>query len=159
MNKIESKWDSFDSRTNTSWNSRGYSSSSRRYNGGTKSWNNSNFSQYDYGQYGSYHEEEYDEYYGSRYNKKTRRSGNKKSWQTEEMSGREFFDNGGELIEINQSTNFITDKNYKYDPMKEKFFNTSLSKEEIENLKSQYLDMNNPDDRACYEVMINSLVY
>ncbi len=157
MNKIESKWDSFDSRTNTSWNSRGYST--KRYSGSTtKSWNNSNYSQYDYGQYGSYHDEEYDDYYGSRYNKKTRRGGGKK-WQKEEFSGREFFDNGSELVEIKPNTSFISEKNYKYDPMKDKFFNTSISKEEIEIIKDQYLDMNNPNDRDCYEVMINALVY
>jgi len=157
MNKIESKWDSFDSRTNTSWNSRGYST--KRYSGSTtKSWNNSNYSQYDYGQYGSYHDEDYSDYYGSRYNKKTRRGG-KKNWQTEEFSGREFFDNGAELVEIKPNTNFISEKNYKYEPMKDKFFNTSLSKEEVEIIKEQYLDMNNPNDRDCYEVMINALVY
>jgi hypothetical protein len=157
MNKIESKWDSFDSRTNTSWNSRGYST--KRYSGSTtKSWNNSNYSQYDYGQYGSYHDEDYSDYYGSRYNKKTRRGG-KKNWQTEEFSGREFFDNGAELVEIKSNTNFISEKNYKYEPMKDKFFNTSLSKEEVEIIKEQYLDMNNPNDRDCYEVMINALVY
>jgi len=157
MNKIESKWDSFDSRTNTSWNSRGYST--KRYSGSTnKSWNNSNYSQYDYGQYGSYHDEDYSDYYGSRYNKKTRRGG-KKNWQTEEFSGREFFDNGAELVEIKSNTNFISEKNYKYEPMKDKFFNTSLSKEEVEIVKEQYLDMNNPNDRDCYEVMINALVY
>ena len=157
MNKIESKWDSFDSRTNTSWNSRGYST--KRYSGSTtKSWNNSNYSQYDYGQYGSYHDEEYDDYYGSRYNKKTRRGGGKK-WQKEEFSGREFFGNGSELVEIKPNTSFISEKNYKYDPMKDKFFNTSISKEEIEIIKDQYLDMNNPNDRDCYEVMINALVY
>ncbi len=157
MNKIESKWDSFDSRTNTSWNSRGYST--KRYSGSTtKSWNNSNYSQYDYGQYGSYHDEEYDDYYGSRYNKKTRRGGGKK-WQKEEFSGREFFDNGSELVEIKPNTSFISEKNYKYDPMKDKFFNTSISKEEIEIIKDQYLDMNNPNDRDCYDVMVNALIY
>ena len=153
INKVESKWDSFDSRTSTSWNTSGFS---KRYTGGNKSWNNSNYSQYDYGQYASNHDE-YEDYYGTRYNKRTRRS-NKKKWQTEELSGREFFDNGGDLIEL-KTNNSIQERNYKYEPMKDKFFNTTLSKEEIENIKEQYLDMKNPDDRACYEVMMNALVY
>lgn len=155
MNKIESKWDSHDSRTSTSWNSRGFSKGSGR------TWNNSNFSQYDYGQYyGSGSDDYYDDDYNHSH-KKTRRGNSKKKWETEEVSGREFFDNGGDLVQINPNTDFHvkSDKNYKYDPIKDKFLNYSLSKEEIETIKDQYLDMNNPDDRDCYEVMINALVY
>ena len=155
MNKVESKWDSHDSRTSTSWNSRGFSKGSGR------TWNNSNFSQYDYGQYyGSGSDDYYDDDYNHSH-KKTRRGNSKKKWETEEVSGREFFDNGGDLVQINPNTDFHvkSDKNYKYDPIKDKFLNYSLSKEEIETIKDQYLDMSNPDDRDCYEVMINALVY
>ena len=158
INKVESKWDSYDSRTSTSWNSRGFSKGNS-WKGGSRTWNNSNFSQYDYGQYHGSDDDYYDDYYNP--GKKTRRGNTKKKWETEEISGREFFDNGGDLVEINPNTSFIdkTDKNYKYDPMKDKFLGYSLSKEEIETIKDQYLDMNNPDDRDCYEVMINALVY
>jgi len=83
-------------------------------------------------------------------------------------SKKAFYDSGnGNLQEIEPGNwlssvnNFETKTgdNYKYDSVKDKFFNTSLSKEEIEIIKNQYLDMKNPDDRNCYEVMVNSLVY
>ena len=143
MTKSESKWDSYDSRTSTSWNSNGFSKNTR-------------FNDYDYGQFSSYHDE--DHYYSSR-SKRTRRSRGNKKWNYTNQSSREFLDNGGELVEITGRSNFTADKNYKYEPMKDKFFNTQLSKEEIDNIREQYLDMRDPQDRDCYEVMMNSLVY
>jgi len=128
----------YDSRSNTKWNSRGFSR-------GNKKWSNKNFHSYRY---------DYDDYYESRF-QKTR-------------SKKAFYDSGnGNLQEIEPGNwlssvnNFETKTgdNYKYDSVKDKFFNTSLSKEEIEIIKNQYLDMKNPDDRNCYEVMVNSLVY
>ena len=148
MTKIESKWDSYNVRSsntgnyntgiNTSWNSRGYSK-------GNKTWNNSNFNQYDN--------------YDDDYYKKTRRS-NKKS-------NREFYDNGSDLVEITGNVvkgyeieeRITKNSNSKYEPIKDKFLNTSISKEEIEIIKEQYLDWNDPSDRDVYEIMINSLVY
>lgn len=151
MTKVESKWDNWGTSTyggtyrnnnSTSWNSRGFSK-------GNKTWNNSNFSQYG----GSDH----DDYYVNQ--KKTRRS-NKKS-------NREFYDNGSELLEITNNVvkgyeieeRINSNSNSKYEPLKEKFLNTSISREEIELIKEQYLDLNDPNDRDVYEVMINSLVY
>jgi hypothetical protein len=148
MNKIESKWDSYNVRSsntgnyntsiNTSWNSRGYSK-------GNKTWNNSNFNQYDN--------------YDDDYYKKTRRSSKK--------SNREFYDNGSDLVEITGNVvkgyeieeRITKNSNSKYEPIKDKFLNTSISKEEIEIIKEQYLDWNDPSDRDVYEIMINSLVY
>jgi len=137
--KQETSYDwEYDSRSNTKWNSRGFSR-------GNKKWSNKNFHSYRY---------DYDDYYESRF-QKTR-------------SKKAFYDSGnGNLQEIEPGNwlssvnNFETKTgdNYKYDSVKDKFFNTSLSKEEIEIIKNQYLDMKNPDDRNCYEVMVNSLVY
>jgi len=157
MNKVESKWDSsysnygrktsYNGGSTTSWNSRGYS----------KTWNNSNFDKYDYGQYDNERDSYYDEY-GQSKSTKTRRS-NKKT-------NREFYDNGSELVEITNNVvkgfsvkDTVRGLTNKYEPIKDKFLNTSISKEEIELIKEQYLDMNNPEDRNSYEVMINSLVY
>jgi len=148
ITKVESKWSGYDStyggtyRNNTnSWNSRGFSK-------GNKTWNNSNFSEYG--------NSEYDDFYVNKKKTKTRR-GNKKS-------NREFYDNGSELLEITGKDFEIEDRinsklNSKYEPIKEKFLNTSISREEIEIIKEQYLDLNDPNDRDVYEVMINSLVY
>lgn len=149
MNKVESKWSKYEStyggtyRNNntTSWNSRGFSK-------GNKTWNNSNFSEYG--------NSEYDDFYVNKTKTKTRR-GNKKS-------NREFYDNGSELLEITGKDFEIEDRinsklTSKYEPIKEKFLNTSLSREEIEIIKEQYLDLNDPNDRDVYEVIINSLVY
>ncbi len=137
-NKKESlyDWDSYDSRTATSWNSRGFSRK-------PKSWSNKNYHNYDYGQY--YDDEDY--YHNSGMSK--------------QRKARTYYDSGkGQLKEM-EVTSFktTTDVDYKYESVKDKFFNTSLSKEEIEVIKNQYLDMKNPDDRNCYEVMVNSLVY
>jgi hypothetical protein len=162
MTKVESKWDnygsgsyssgSYSSRSYSGWNHNGFS----RGTGNT--WNNSNFSKYDHGQY---------EDYPSR-KKKTRRGNTKKRYSDSDfyeddihdvVSGKTYFDNGTNLIDLNNSSSIRVSNNYKYEALKEKFLSTSLSKEEIEIIKEQYLDWNNPDDRDCYEVLINSLVY
>lgn len=157
MNKVESKWDSYgsgsySSRSYNGWNHNGFS------RGTGHTWNNSNFSKYDHGQY---------EDYPSR-KKKTRRGNTKKRYNDSDfyeddihdvVSGKTYFDNGTNLIDLNNSSSIRVSNNYKYEALKEKFLSTSLSKEEIEIIKEQYLDWNNPDDRDCYEVLINSLVY
>jgi hypothetical protein len=161
MTKVESKWDnygsgsysssSYSSRSYGGWNHNGFS----RGTGNT--WNNSNFSKYDHGQY---------EDYPSR-KKKTRRGNTKKRYSDSDfyeddhdiVSGKTYFDNGTNLVDLNNSSTIRVSNNYKYEALKEKFLSTSLSKEEIEIIKEQYLDWNNPDDRDCYEVLINSLVY
>jgi hypothetical protein len=149
MSKVESKWDSYssnwdnhDDRSYSGWNNYGFSRSSG-YN-----WNNSNYNRYGNDNY---------------VNKKTRRSNNRKKNDSEFIqdivSGKTYFDNGSDLIAIDDKKTIRVKGENKYEALKEKFLSTSLSKEEIEIIKDQYLDWNNPDDRDCYEVLINSLVY
>jgi len=148
MSKVESKWDDYhsgySSRTYNGWNNHGFSRSS----GNT--WNSSNYNKYDYGQYDDEPKK-----------KRTRRGNSRKKYNDSDFydNGKTFFDNGTDLIDLNHSSTIRVSGTYKYEALKEKFLSTSLSKEEIEIIKDQYLDWNNPDDRDCYEVLINSLVY
>jgi hypothetical protein len=99
-----------------------------------------------------YHDDYYDEV---SYPKKTRRGGkgNKKS--------KAFYDGGnGEIRELTfeeLESSFINDKlNHTtnvYEWIKFKFLNNRLSNEELEVVKNQYLDMNDPDDRRFLEIV------
>jgi len=140
MTKTESKWDDWNKSkyggrtTTTSWNS-----------SKNRTWNNSNFNQYD----------NYDNYDDDYQRQKTRR-GNKKT-------NKIYYANGSELLDVRNNVvkgfevEERIDYTSKYEPIKEKFLNTSISREEIEIIKEQYLDLNDPNDRDVYEVMINSL--
>lgn len=136
MSKVETKWDKFTRNYST-----GYSTS---YGSRTNKWGNSNYHEYD------------DEYYSrnffnGRNSKRTRRSGKK-------TKNREFYDNGNELLELKTNGNKILIENIttKYEPFKDKFINSSILEYEIEIIKEQYLDMEDPSDRDCYEILKNS---
>lgn len=148
MSKVESKWDKWDRTYNTG----NYNTGSRNYGrqSTSKTWNTSNFHEYDrnYSR-GTFDDDDWGEWVNTP--KKTRRGGKK-------TKNREFYDNGTELIEVKTNGNKIIIENTlsKYEPFKEKFIDNSLSREEIEIIKDQYLDMRDPKDRDCYDILKNS---
>jgi hypothetical protein len=144
MSKVETKWDRWNRSYSTGYNSGSNYGSSRT----TKTWNNSNYHEYDESYSRSFFDD--DEYF-NRNSKKTRRGGKK-------TKNREFYDNGTELIEVKKHGNKILIENTlsKYDPFKDKFIDSSISEYEIEIIKEQYLDMKDPSDRDCYEILKNS---
>jgi len=100
----------------------------------------------DYG-YGWSSSNKYEDGWTSRGRKKTRRGGarNRKEEFEDERSGRTFFDRGGELVEFTKSNKGI------YDIYRDKFLTSDLTKEELDLVRDQYLDMSNPYDKNEYE--------
>jgi len=122
------------------------------YNTSYKKETYSNYDDYGYG-WGSSSRREMVDYlddedeYTSRGRKKTRRGGarNRKEQFEDGRSGRTFFDRGGELVEFTKSNRGV------YDVYRDKFLTSDLTKEELNLVKEQYLDMTNPYDRNEYE--------
>jgi hypothetical protein len=143
MSKVETKWDRWNRSFCTGNGGSNYGSSRT-----TKTWNNSNY--HEYGEYYSRGTFDDDDYFIIN-PKKTRRGGKK-------TKNREFYDNGTELIEVKKHGNKILIENTlsKYDPFKDKFIDSSISEYEIEIIKEQCLDMTDPSDRDCYEILKNS---
>lgn len=96
--------------------------------------------------------------------RKTRRSGRKNKnynsyydddysyGQTKSMKpSRTFYDSGGELVEISTNTNGM------YDSIKERFLTTDLTKEELEIIKEQSLDMSLKKDKEIYKTLSDFL--
>lgn len=133
----------------------------------SKSWSRGD---YDYGYWGTsdpsfpkkdlkktygYH----DDFYHDENLKKTRRGGKNKN----NKKGKSYYDGGnGEMRELSYGeleTSFLNDKNNHtttvYEWIKFKFLNNSLSKEELEIVKNQYLDMDDADDRRFYEIIMS----
>ncbi len=123
----ESKWDNWNTKK---VGSSSYSSSDDYGYG----WSSQN---YDNGGYD----------YTSRGRKKTRRSGsiNRKEEFEFKRNGRTFYDRGGELIEFTKSNKGV------YDVYRDKFLTSDLTRQDLEMIKDQYLDMSNPYDRSEYE--------
>ena len=98
----------------------------------------------------------HDDFYQENESKKTRRGGKKK--------GKSFYDNGGELVSMEQEfdMSFVNDKSSHktsiYEWIKFKFLNDRISKAELEIVKEQYLDMNDESDRKFYEVIRSYVV-
>ena len=92
-----------------------------------------------------------DEYgYGwpSRERKKTRRSNSYRKDKIESKnSGRTYYDRGGELFELTTSNKGV------YDIHRDKFLTSDLTKEELDLVRDQYLDMSNPYDRSEYQML------
>jgi hypothetical protein len=130
MFKTESKWDKYEENYNKQ-----YYSNSHREN---KLWDNSNYANY------------YSEIYYNRQNKNNNRKKRSRS--------KSFYDDGPNLIQLNISNDKIKIENnfQKYEPFKEKLINTTLSKKEIEIIKEQYLDLENPDDKNYYNILIKN---
>ena len=89
--------------------------------------------------------------------KKSRRS-NKK--------GRSYMDNGSGLEPFNDRTisyksttlsNTVSDRNY-YDNLIDKIVKDDLSKEDLEVIKDQYLDMTTENDRAFYQYLLGNII-
>ena len=148
MSKVESKWDYYTSREPDWYTDQGeYSNRNHKSNKSSRGdiWNNLNYHKYD----------QYRDYTSGK--KKTRRGNSKRKYSKsdfqEDVIPKTYIDNAPNGL-IRVSSN-----GFKYEAFKEKFLSTSLSKEEINIVKDQYLDWNDPSDRNCYEVLINSLAY
>lgn len=135
----ESKWIRYDD----------YKSSSSRYS-------ESSYDDYSYG-WGSskrkmvdYMDDE-DEDYTSRGRKKTRRGNSKKdkfSFNTNSTPfssrSRTFYDGGNGLVEIKSNKGV-------FDVFRDKFLGSDMTKEELNLVKDQYLDMSDPLDKRSYD--------
>ena len=154
-----------------SWNYGSYSgwNSNRTSNWRNRDWNNSYKKKY--GEDDDFYDEDEDEGYPNRY-KKTRRGGGKKT------KPRQYYDNGGELIDITKSAfigrlddNTFYDKEeyYKlqklnsgttkqsvsqYDWIMDKFLREKLTFDELDVVKEQYLDMSVENDRMFYTYLV-----
>ena len=94
------------------------------------------------GNFNHYHDKEEDDFFET--TKKTRR-GSKKP--------KTYFDNGGNLIEIDTTT---TSKEYHW--IMTKFSSNKLTQKELEIVREQYLDMENDYDRYFYENLVDELL-
>lgn len=159
-----------------------YKSYGRDYSSYTgRNFGKNNFSNHDYGWGSDWNSRKnratykktyayHDDFYEEDDFKKTRRSGKKNK-----QRGKTYYDNGGELIEINKSGvtgKTFTDKEEYYDYVKEKynghntnyyewikvkFLEDKLTREELDIVKDQYLDMNNESDRKFYDILVSHL--
>ena len=77
---------------------------------------------------------------------------------------RSYFDNGGELVPFKESQKvYSTDtlsknnQNY-YDSVIDKIIDEKMTKEEVEVVKEQYLDMTNDNDRLFYQYLLGNII-
>ena len=142
-----------------SWNYR--SNYSRTYGTSTTNWRNRDWNGSSTKKTYGYHDDWYDQSPTESFfpdeedegwrRKKTRRGNKKKS--------RQFFDNGGELIEIDtdgRKSSIKTNNTYSthYDYIISKFCSEPLTFDELEIVKDQYLDMEVESDRMFYMYLI-----
>lgn len=83
---------------------------------------------------------------------RTRRSGGKRN----KKKSRQFYDNGDGLVELDWKASYNGNNKYKkniYDWIKFKFLDSSITKSELEVIRTQYLDMSNDDDCRFYEII------
>lgn len=83
----------------------------------------------------------------SKKRKRTRRSHNKVN-NNGYNNSRVFYDSGGDLIEL---------KRGMYDPLRDRFLTSDLTKKELDIIKSQSLDMSIKADKQLYETLYNLL--
>jgi hypothetical protein len=146
MTKVESKWDKWDKYDTGNYQSDGWDESwNRSYNQSTnKTWNNSGFSQnsnWDSRWNFPIEDDDYD------FGQKKRRRKRTKS--------RKFYDNGGGLKSFDDNS-LYNSTDSKYDNLKDKFFSSFISREELEIIKDQYLDMSVEEDRSVYNILLES---
>jgi len=134
INKIESKWDS------TKWDDDRYDYGNCSPRSTPKTWNNSNY--HTYGQ-------------NQNWNFSTT-SGVTKS-RTRRKRSKRYFDNGEGLLDLETSSTSSVTSNKKYEAHKHKFLDHSLNMEELKIIKNQYLDMNLPEDKECYNALRESI--
>lgn len=146
----------------TEYKSWSYSSNySRTYGTSTTNWRNRDWNGSSTKKTYGYHDDWYDQSPTESFfpddedegwrRKKTRRGNKKKS--------RQFFDNGGELIEIDtdgRKSSIKTNNTYSthYDYIISKFCSEPLTFDELEIVKDQYLDMEVESDRMFYMYLI-----
>jgi len=123
--------------------------------------------EYDYGyDKKSYKTNEYD--WSSNYSKKTystyddfydepedwpgqRRNGNSKKTRRNKKRGKIYYDNGGTSLLFNDDK-----KNNHYDSLIDKMLDNKLSKEDLEVIKNQYLNMENDNDMTFYNYLLEN---
>lgn len=84
----------------------------------------------------------------------------KKSRRSNKKKGREFFDaGGGNLVPFKNSSKVTInhDRNY-YDSLIDKIVKEDLTREELEIVKDQYLDMSTESDRAFYQYLLGNII-
>lgn len=135
--KIESSWD--------------YPRSSYTLTNNYKVKENYSRSPYDYGQY-------FDDYeYSTGYQRvRSRKRSSKKQFGYKR--GKVYYDNGFELSEMATAGHMNIPSN-SYDCHKDKFIDSKLTLKEVEIIKEQYLDIENPDDRLTYNSLVRSVIY
>ncbi len=157
--KTEYKSYNYGARTKT------YETYDSSYSGRSSNWRNRNK---DYG----YH----DDWYGQSDVNTDSWDKSPSSWPGEEEydgnfkksnrrnKSRSYFDNGGELVPFKESQKvYSTDtlsknnQNY-YDSVIDKIINEKMTKEEVEVVKDQYLDMTNDNDRLFYQYLLGNII-
>lgn len=157
--KTEYKSYNYGARTKT------YETYDSSYSGRSSNWRNRNK---DYG----YH----DDWYGQSDVNTDSWDKSPSSWPGEEEydgnfkksnrrnKSRSYFDNGGELVPFKESQKvYSTDtlsknnQNY-YDSVIDKIIDEKITKEEVEVVKEQYLDMTNDNDRLFYQYLLGNII-
>jgi hypothetical protein len=146
-----------------SWSSSSYSSSSYKttYGSSGTSWRNRDWngtsgssSKKSYG----YHDDWYDQNpvnsINSQFEDEDDVKWMKKTRRSKKKSSRQFYDNGGELIEIGDSIKTVNLYNTHYDYIISKFCSEPLTFDELEIVKDQYLDMSLDSDRVFYTYLL-----
>ncbi len=139
---------SHSSRSGSNWRDRDYG-----YGWGS----NSNDLKKTYG----YHDDFYEEEGGKR---GTRRGKKSKKEKNNNTKGRTFYSSGSELIPVGDDSpvSFVDGKfGHKtnvYEWVKFKLLDDNLSKTELEIIKDQYFNMDDPDDRRFYEIIQSYVV-
>jgi hypothetical protein len=131
--------------TGTGWSRTGTTSNTKKYDDYYGDW----LDEDEDGNFNHYHDKEEDDFFDpytglNTKSKKTRR-GSKKP--------KTYFDNGGNLIEIDTTTG---SKEYHW--IMTKFSSNKLTQKELEIVREQYLDMENDYDRYFYENLVDELL-
>jgi hypothetical protein len=142
MTKVESKYDKWDKYDYGNYDNDGWDESwNRTYNQfNNNSWNGTKSNTSDSRWRFPQADDDYD--FGVKKNRRKR------------SKGRKFYDNAGELKSMDDSLYSSTDS--KYDNLKDKFFTSILSKDELEIIKEQYLDMSTEEDRSVFNILNES---
>jgi len=145
--KVESKWDKWDKYDTGNYESDGWDESWNRSYGQftTTSSSRSNHTNWNTRRDARWDRSISDDGYD--FGTKKRRRRNKKS--------RTFYDNGGELKSFDNHS-LSNSSESKYDNLKDKFFSSYISREELEIIKDQYLDMSDEEDRSVYNILLES---
>jgi hypothetical protein len=140
---------SYNSRSGSNWRDRDYD-----YGWGS----NSSDLKKTYGYHDDFYNE--DEKRGTRRGKKNK----KKETKNNPTKGRTFYSSGSELIPVDNDSpvSFVDGKfGHKtnvYEWVKFKYLDDNLSKAELEIIKDQYFNMDDPDDRRFYEIIQSYVV-